>query len=236
MYETVWVRAQCHDPPDRSARGISGARNLLAKIPCCAQFFSMVIPLRKLVLAVISLVIATCQFALGAKIETASPPPAPDGTRMIADFRHNLPGVASSGSWGGKIGLSPNGFVIQGSKGADGKGEISEKITPVIDLSKDAYVEVALGVGAKNEVPEITVGFTDAAGVQYTARIRIDQMLPQLPVWFRVKLTDFKLNNWQGNMTGKTIDWTRIERWHLQGDWASTSPFHVMFIALRTRQ
>lgn len=196
----------------------------------------MTTPLRKLLLAVISLVIVTSQSAVEVKTETASPPPPPDPTRMIADFRNNLPGVASSGSWQGKLGLSASGFVIQGSKGADGKGEISGKITPTVDLSKETYVEVALGVGATNEVPEITVGFTDAEGVQYTTRIRIDQVLPQLPVWFRVKLTDFKLNNWQGNMTGKTIDWTRIERWHLQGDWTTTAPFHVMFIALRARQ
>jgi hypothetical protein len=193
-------------------------------------------PLRKLLLAVISLVIVSSHYAVEAKTEPASAPPPPDATRLIADFRTNLPGVASTGTWQGKLALSPNGFVIQGNKGADGKGEINQKITPGIDLSKETYVEVALGVGAKNEVPEITVAFTDAVGVQYTARIRINQVLPQLPVWFRVKLTDFKLNNWQGNMTGKKIDWARIERWHLQGDWATTVPFHVIFIALRTRQ
>ena len=201
------------------------------------MFSSMPTPLRKLLLAVISLVMVSSHYAAEAKTETAAPPPPPsDGTRLIADFRNNLPGVASSGTWQGKLGVSANGFVIQGNKGADGKGEINQKITPTIDLSKETYVEVALGVGAKNEVPEITVGFTDVEGVQYTARIRINQVLPQLPVWFRVKLTDLKLNNWQGNMTGKTIDWARIERWHLQGDWATAAPFHVMFIALRTRQ
>jgi hypothetical protein len=193
-------------------------------------------PLRKLLLAVMSLVIVSSHYAVEIKTEAPIPPPPSDGTLLIADFRTNLPGVASSGTWQGKLALSSNGFVIQGNKGADGKGDISQKLAPVLDLSKDTYVEVALGVGAKNEVPEITVAFTDVAGVQYTARIRINQVLPQLPVWFRVKLTDFKLNNWQGNMTGKTIDWTRIERWHLQGDWATPAPFHVVFIALRTRE
>jgi hypothetical protein len=210
----------------KSAREIYGDR----------PHFSMPTPLRKLLLTAMSLVIVSSQYAVEVKTETASPPPPPDGTRLIADFRTNLAGVASSGSWQGKLALSPNGFVIQGNKGADGKGDISQKISPSLDLSKETYVEVALGVGAKNEAPEITVAFTDAEGVQYTARSRINQVLPQLPVWFRVKLTDFKLNNWQGNMTGKKIDWARIERWHLQGDWATTAPFHVMFIALRTRQ
>ena len=193
-------------------------------------------PLRKLLLAIMSLAIFSSHYAAEVKQETANPQPAPDGTRMIADFRTNLPGVAGSGTWQGKLAVSANGFVIQGSKGADGKGDISQKLSPSIDLSKEIYVEVALGVGAKNEVPDMTLAFTDVAGIQYTARVHIDQVVPQLPVWFRVKRTDFKLNNWQGNMTGKTIDWTRIERWHLQGDWATTAPFHVLFIALRTRQ
>ena len=193
-------------------------------------------PLRKLLLAVMSLAMVSSLHAVEAKTETANPEPSPDPTRMIADFRTSLPGVDSTGTWQGKLGLSANGFVVQGSKGADGKGEISQKLAPSIDLSKESYVEVALGVGAKNEVPVVTVAFTDVGGVQYTARIRIDQVLPQLPVWFRVKLTEFKLNNWKGDMTGKTIDWTQIERWHLQGDWATAAPFHVMFIALRTRR
>ena len=38
------------------------------------------------------------------------------------------------------------------------------------------------------------------------------------------------------NKAGKKIDWTRIKQWHLQGDWSTAAPFHVMFIALRTRQ
>jgi hypothetical protein len=196
----------------------------------------MHMPLRKLLLLlVMSLVIVSSHHALETKTGTANSQPSADGTRMIADFRTSLAGVDSSGTWQGKLALSSNGFVIQGSKGADGKGDISQKITPSLDLSKETFIEIALGVGAKNEVPEVTLAFTDVGGVQYTARIRINQVLPQLPVWFRVKLTDFKLNNWQGNMTGKTIDWTRIERWHLQGDWATAAPFHVMFIALRSR-
>ena len=101
---------------------------------------------------------------------------------------------------------------------------------------KPLYVELALGVGSKNEVPEVSVAFDDADEVQYSARIRVDQVLPQQPVWFHVRLTDFKLNNWQGNKAARKIDWARISRWHLQGDWQTAAPFHVVFIALRTRQ
>ena len=196
----------------------------------------MYTPLCKLLFAAMSLVIFYPLTAAETKTETADSPAPSDGTRLIADFRSALPGIASFGSWNGKLATSPSGFVIQGNKGADGKGEINQEITPVLDLSRETYVEIALGVGVKNEVPEITVAFSDVAGVQYTARIRINQVLPQLPVWFRVKLTDFKLNNWNGASTGKTIDWTHIDRWHLQGDWAMAAPFHVIFIALRTRQ
>ncbi len=98
------------------------------------------------------------------------------------------------------------------------------------------YVEVALGTGPKNEVPAITIAFNDVDGVQYTASVRVDQLVPSQPVWFRVRVSDFKLNDWKGDKTGKVINWTRISQWHLQGDWRTEAPCHVMFIALRTRQ
>ena len=180
-----------------------------------------------------------CSPARGAEDAKADPgaaSPAPDNTRVIADLRTNVPKVFGNGTWQGKVALSPSGLVIQGGKGADGKGEIGQDLDPKLDLSKERYVELALGVGIMNEVPEVTVAFDDADEVQYSARIRIDQVLPQQPVWFRVRLTDFKLNNWQGDKASRKIDWTRISRWHLQGDWQTAAPFNVIFITLRTRQ
>ncbi len=185
--------------------------------------------------AALALVAAVSLFASEAKPE-AVPAPAPDITRLLADFRTNIPGIFTSGSWQGRLALSSSGFVVQGNKGADGKGEMGQNLAPPSDLSKETFIELAIGVGAKNEVPEVTIGFTDAGGIQYTTRIRISQVLPQQAVWFRVKRSDFKLNDWQGLHAGKSIDWTRITQWHLQGDWATVAPFHVMFIALRTRQ
>ncbi len=169
------------------------------------------------------------------KVEAGDPGP-PEVTRLIADFRTKLPDIFSNGTWQGKLALSPNGFVVQGGKGADGKGEMGQRLGPPLDLSKEKFVELALGVGAKNEVPTVTIAFSDVGGTQYVASVRIDQVLPQLPVWFRVRQADFKLNNWQGDRAAKTIDWTHISQWHLQGDWITVAPFHVIFIALRTRQ
>lgn len=191
--------------------------------------------LRLCLAAALSLVAAVSLFPVETKPE-AAPVPAPDVTRLLADFRTNIPGIFTSGSWQGRLALSSSGFVVQGNKGADGKGEMGQNLPTPADLSKETFIELAIGVGAKNEVPEVTIGFTDVGGIQYTTRIRINQVLPQQAVWFRVKRSDFKLNDWQGIHVGKTIDWTQITQWHLQGDWTTPAPFHVMFIALRTRQ
>ncbi len=172
--------------------------------------------------------------------EPATPAPAPvapgDGTRMIADFRTSLPNTFSAGSWQGKVATTSSGCVVQGNKGADGKGELGETMQPLLDFSAVKFVEVALGTGPKNEVPAITLALNDVDGVQYTASIRVDQIVPGQPVWFRVRLADFKLNDWKGDKTGKVINWAKISQWHVQGDWKTEAPCHVMFIALRTRQ
>jgi hypothetical protein len=166
---------------------------------------------------------------------TAEPPAPPETTRFLADLRTNLPNGFANGSWQGKISVTPSGTMILGTKGADGKGEMGQTLEAPLDLSQEKFIELALGVGARNEVPEVTIAFSDATGTQYTARLRIDQVLPQQAVWFHVRLADFRLNDWQGDRAGKKIDWTRIKQWHLQGDWSTTAPFHVMFIALRAR-
>jgi hypothetical protein len=182
---------------------------------------------------------ALLAFALslsGYAAESTAEPPAPlETTRLLADLRTNLPNIFGNGSWQGKISVTPSGTMILGTKGADGKGEMGQTLEAPFDLSQEKFIELALGVGARNEAPEVTIAFSDAAGTQYTARLRIDQVLPQQAVWFHVRLADFRLNDWQGDRAGKKIDWTRIKQWHLQGDWSTTAPFHVMFIALRAR-
>jgi hypothetical protein len=180
------------------------------------------------------LVTATVSRAAETRSEAAVSAPA-ETTVLIADLRTPLARGFCRGSWEGRVGTTKSGLVVQGGRGADGSGELGQDFEAPRDLSKVKFVELALGVGARNEVPEVTIAFDDASDTQYTARVRIDQVLPEQPVWFRVRLADFKLNNWQGNKASAAIDWTRIARWHLQGDWSKAVPLHVVFIALRCR-
>jgi len=167
--------------------------------------------------------------------EPAAATAAAEPTKLIADLRTNVPRSFSSGTWQGKVSSTATGCVVLGAKGADGKGALGQDLEQLVDLSEVKYVEVALGTGPKNEVPSVTVAFDAIDGIQYTASLRVDQLVPGQPVWLRVRLTDFKLNNWKGDKTGRTIDWKKISKWYLQGDWQTEKPCHLMFIGLRTR-
>ena len=59
--------------------------------------------------------------------------------------------------------------------------------------------------------------------------------MPGQPVWLRVRREDFKLNDIEKG-TDSQMDWNKVARWHLQGDWATQKPCHVIFIALRARK
>jgi hypothetical protein len=168
------------------------------------------------------------------KPEAAAPPA--DETRQVVDLRKPPTGLAGYGSWQDKISTSASGVIVLGSKGADGKGGLGGELAPALDLSHDTFVEVALGLGGSNAVPDITVAFSDADEIQYTATIHVDEVVPGQPVWLRVRLADFKLNDWQGKHAGRKIDWTRIVHWDLQGDWKTEAPMHVVFIAVRVRK
>jgi hypothetical protein len=167
---------------------------------------------------------------------TPEPAAAPEITSLVADLRAHLPNLSANGSWRDRITVTPSGTMILGTRGADGKGEIVQILETALDLSRERYVELALGVGAQNGVPEVTVAFSDADGTQYIARLRIDQVVPQQAIWLRTHLADFRLNDWDHKGAGRQIDWTRIKQWHLQGDWTTTAPCQAIFIALRTRR
>jgi len=154
---------------------------------------------------------------------------------MIVDLRTNLPGVFQYGTWDGKIATTQSGLVVLGSKGAQGSGGIGCNIDPSIDLGKAVYLEVALGVAAGNEVPQVTIALNDADGTQFSARLLIEQLVPGQPVWLRVRRENFKLNDVEKG-TDSLMDWTKVARWHLQGDWTTTKPCNVIFIALRARK
>lgn len=154
---------------------------------------------------------------------------------MIANLTQAMPGVFAYGTWQGKLASQANsGVVIQGSKGAQGSGGFGHDIAPALDLSKVQYIEVALATRENNEIPQFAVGFNDADGTLVTARVKVDQLMPNQPVWFRLKPGEFSVVGSQGGKDGK-IDWTKIAKWHLQGDFSTAKPAQVMFIALRAR-
>ena len=170
-----------------------------------------------------------------AVVPAAAPAPAIDPTTLIADLRENPPGIFTYGSWKDHLAVSPNGLSTQGSSGAQGDGGLGRNIEPALDLSTVAYVEVALAVGARNDFPTVTVALNDADGTQVSAKLHIEQIVPGLPVWLRVRREDFTRVGGQDGKDGK-MDWSKVAQWHLQGDWAVKKPVHVMFIALRTRR
>jgi hypothetical protein len=191
-------------------------------------------PLIPLLLAATVAAIASAR-ADEEKKEGAKPAP-PEPVELLADLRKPAGSGFVRGTWEAHVAKTASGLSVLGPRGADGSGELGEDFATPRDLSKVRFFEVALGVGLQNQVPEVTVAFDDASETQYTARIRIDQIVPEQLVWLRVRRADFKLNNWQGSKAGAAIDWTKIIRWHLQGDWSKGAPFQVMLIALRDRQ
>lgn len=189
---------------------------------------------------VVSIIVATAATlltrpAFAAEEKTEATPPAADAPILIVDLREKPPGIFHYATWQDKLGVTPNGIIIQGSAGARGDGGMGRNIEPALDLSAISYVEVALGVGAHNEVPEITLALNDADGTQVAARIRVDQIVPGQPVWLRVRRESFTRVSGQDGRDGK-MDWTKVGQWHLQGDWTTKKPFHAVFIALRVRK
>lgn len=167
--------------------------------------------------------------------EAAKNPPPPDETVMMVDLRAPLSGLFQYGSWEGKVAALKSGLAVHGAKGAQGKGGMGRDLAPALDLSEVSFVEVALGVVPGNEVPQITIALNDGDGTQFTARINIGQLVPGQPVWLRARREDFKLNGIEPGADSK-MDWSKVARWHLQGDWTTAKPFQVIFIALRTRK
>jgi hypothetical protein len=173
--------------------------------------------------------------ALGPSGFAANPLAAPAAPIMIANFTEAVPQVYGYESWKDNFAVAPNaGFRVQGSKGAQGNGGFCQTLEPACDLSQCSSIEVALAVQPGNEVPEYTVVFGDADGTQCWARVRVAQLMPGQPVWLRLHVTDFTLSTRDPGTDGK-MDWAKVAQWHLQGDWSTKKPAHVLFIALRAR-
>jgi hypothetical protein len=166
-----------------------------------------------------------------------APKPAPgiEGTKMLVDLRAELPGLFSYSTWQGNFTVTPSGHAILGSKGAQGNGGLGRELSPAMDLGAVAFVEVALGTLAGNEVPEITIALNDADGTQFSARVPVDQLVPGQPVWLRARRENFRLNSVEPGKDS-VMDWSRVVRWHVQGDWTTRRPIQMIFVALRTRR
>jgi hypothetical protein len=167
--------------------------------------------------------------------KAAPPPPPPDDTVLLADFRAPIPAIFQYGTWNGKVGQAKSGLAVQGSKGATGKGGMGHDMEAPQDFSAVTFVEIALGIAPGNEVPQVTLAFNDADGTQFAGRINVDQLVPGSPVWLRVRRENFRLNSVESG-SNPSMDWTKVTRWHVQGDWTTEKPLSIIFVALRTRK
>lgn len=179
-------------------------------------------------------IVLAASISLRAGEDAKSAPPS-DGTTLIVDLRTPPAEIFQYGSWQGKIAVTKSGLVMLGSQGAQGDGGIGCDLAPAIDGREVEYVEVGLGTLSGNEVPEITLALNDADGTQFTARVRVDQLVPGQPVWLRARRADFRINRPEPGADAK-MDWSKIARWHLQGDWSKGKPLRIIFIALRVRK
>ncbi len=169
--------------------------------------------------------------------EPASPAAAPTpATAMVVDLRGESVTVYGYGSWKDRINPTATGLAILGSKGAQGDGGVCGNLAPVYNLGGAAWIEVALGLGQTNEATTVVIGLNDVDGTLVTARVRVDQIVPGQPVWFRVPLSDFHPagGEYAGRVPG--MDFTTITQWHVQGEWGVKKPHQFVVIALRARR
>ena len=177
-------------------------------------------------------------FAQAPAGPAAAPAPAPAPALpagvLIADLRGEAIPAYGYSSWKDRLKRTANGVTVVGSLGAQGDGGFcSNAFSPTLDLTGVQFVEVALGVGRTNEVPEVTIALADADGTNVSARIRIGQIAPEQSVWFRIPVASMLPGN--GEYAGKVagMDWSKVSMWHLQGDWTTKKPAQFIFIAIR---
>ncbi|MFT3829645.1 MAG: hypothetical protein QM691_08065 [Opitutaceae bacterium] len=199
---------------------------------------SRTIRLHASALSIASALLLTAPPASAEEAPAAPPAPtpaAPSGL-MLADLRGEVTAVYGYGSWKDRLSRTADGVVVLGAKGAQGDGGLCGNPSAPLDLSGMTYLDVALAVGQNNEAPEVSVALNDADGTMANARIRIDQIAPGQPVWFRVPIASLcaATGEYGGKMAG--FDVTKVAQWHVQGDWATKKPLQVVVIALRARR
>lgn len=185
-------------------------------------------------LASILLTASTAPRSLHAE-EAPKPANPLEGTALVADLRGEQTGIFYYGTWKDHATATASGVAVLGSKGAQGNGGFGREISPAVDMDAVRFVEVALGTTSGNHVPQVTIALNDADGTQFTARVLVDQLVPGSPVWLRARREDFRLNSVEKGSDSQ-MDWSKVVRWHLQGDWTTHQPMHVIFVALRTRR
>ena len=180
--------------------------------------------------------ILSCGLLLLAGLRAAEPvKPASDDTLSIADLRSDTSAIFQYGTWEGKVAVTKSGLVVLGAKGAQGAGGFGHDLGAPLDLTAVTDIELALAVVPGNEVPQVTIALNDADGTQFSAHITIDQLIPGQPVWVRARKADFQLNPGEKGKDSE-MNWSKVTRWHLQGDWNTKKPCAVAFIALRARK
>lgn len=165
-----------------------------------------------------------------------APQPTARSGQLLADLRKGATTVTGYGTWTDHLNPSKDGVVVMGGKGAQGDGGFCVNAPAPFDLTGMSYVDVAIASGQLNEVPELTLALNDSDGTMASARIRIDQVAPRQPVWYRVPLE--KLQTATGEHGGMVpgFDMTKVAQWHVQGDWATKKPLQIVVIALRARR
>ncbi|HLP10188.1 MAG TPA: hypothetical protein VK178_18645 [Opitutaceae bacterium] len=165
-----------------------------------------------------------------------APQPTARSGQLLADLRKGATTVTGYGTWRDHLNPSKDGVVVLGGKGAQGDGGFCVNAPAPFDLSGMSYVDVAIASGQLNEVPELTLALNDSDGTMTSARIRIDQVAPRQPVWYRVPLANFQAAAGEHGGLVPGFDMTKIAQWHVQGDWATKKPLQIVVIALRARR
>jgi hypothetical protein len=177
-----------------------------------------------------------CSLLLAAGLRAAEPAkPAANDTINIADLRKDTSAIYQYGTWEGKVAVTKSGLVVLGAKGAQGAGGFGHDLGSELDLTAATDIELALAVVPGNELPQVTIALNDADGTQVSARIAIDQLAPGQPVWVRARKADFTLNAGEKGKDS-VMNWSKVAKWHLQGDWNTKKPCAVAFIALQAKK
>lgn len=179
-----------------------------------------------------SLALSLC--ALGTALAADAPKPAVaespaklGESRIVCDFRNAQ--SFTYGSWKDLVGPTKDGILIQ--KAPDGKGGCCGDVA--MNLEDAQWLELGLATLPLNELPSLQLILEDTDGTNVSVRYNISQLVPGSPVWLRVKLAEARVTKPGAN---GSLDLAKVNKWHVQGDWATEKPVQLIVIALRARR